>query len=89
MTLVVCSARTSGRSRRVEAFLAQVLQRRHNHDTFRVVSIDGDRRPDLLERLAVTELPTFIVAGRGRVEGRLVNPRGCAEIARFLAPWLK
>jgi thioredoxin family protein len=89
ISLVLCSASTSGRSRRAEGFLAQVLQRRRNHDTFRLFSIDADENPELLERLAVTEVPTLLVAVGGRVQARLVNPRGGAEIARFLAPWLK
>lgn len=38
---------SSGRSRRVESFLAQVLQRRRNHDTFQLYRVDCDARPDL------------------------------------------
>jgi hypothetical protein len=89
VTLVVCFAGTSGRSRRADGFLAQILQRRRNHETFRVLRVDAAERPDLLARLAVTELPTLVVVARKRVVGRLVNPRGCAEIASFLGPWLR
>ena len=89
VTLVVCFAGTSGRSRRADGFLAQILQRRRNHDTFRVLRVDAEEHPDVLARLAVTELPTLLVVARKRVVARLVNPRGCAEIASFLAPWLR
>jgi hypothetical protein len=72
----------------VEGFLAQVLQRRRNHGTFRVVFVDGEERPDLLERFAVKELPTLVVVEGHVVRARLERPRGCREIERALAPWL-
>jgi thioredoxin-like negative regulator of GroEL len=80
---------TSGPSRRAEGFLAQVLQRRANHATFRLLRIDADRRPDLLERLHVAELPTLLVIDDGRVCGRLARPTGCTQISELLDPWLK
>ena len=36
----------SGRSRRADGFLAQVLQHRRNHDTFRLYRIDVTKHPD-------------------------------------------
>ena len=80
---------TSGSSRRVDGFLAQVLQRRANHSTFRLIRIDGQERPDLMKRLHVTDLPTLLVLDRGRVRGRLTTPSGCRQITHLLAPWLK
>ncbi len=80
---------TSGRCRRTEGFLAQVLQRRRNHDTFRVRRVLADERVDLVERFRVERLPTLLVADENVVRGRLVEPRGCEEIQSFLAPWLK
>ncbi|HEY2741611.1 MAG TPA: thioredoxin family protein [Gaiellaceae bacterium] len=80
---------TSGPSRRAEGFLAQVLQRRANHSSFQLVRVDADQRPDLVERLRVTEIPTLLVVAEGRVRGRIVKPSGCAEISKSLAPWLK
>jgi len=79
----------SGVSRRVEGFLAQVLQRRRNHDTFQLLRVDAERRPDLVERLRVTELPTLLLIEEKRVRGRLVKPSGCRAISEFLSPWLK
>jgi thioredoxin-like negative regulator of GroEL len=80
---------TSGPSRRAEGYLAQVLQRRANHDTFRLSRINASKRPDLVERLRVSELPALLVVADRRIQARLVRPRGCAEITRFLSPWLK
>src|SRR5436305_9565266 len=46
--LVYFHSKTSGRSRRVEGYLAQVLQRRRNHDTFKVYAVAQAERPDLI-----------------------------------------
>jgi hypothetical protein len=48
--LVFFHSRVSGRSRRVEGYLAQVLQRRRNHTTFAYYAVAQEERPDLLER---------------------------------------
>jgi hypothetical protein len=80
---------TSGLTRRVDGFLAQVLQRRGNHSTFVLHRIDVDQRPDLVERLRVTELPALVVVTDGRVRARLSKPTGCTQISALLAPWLK
>jgi thioredoxin-like negative regulator of GroEL len=78
----------SGHCRRVEGFLAQVLQRRKNHGTFRLYRVDELERPDLVERFKVMTLPTLVVVEDKQVQARLERPRGCREIERFLAPWL-
>jgi thioredoxin-like negative regulator of GroEL len=79
----------SGKSRRADGYLAQVLQRRRNHDTFQLVRVDVDKRPDLATRFRVTETPTLIVVAGDRTHSRLVNPTGCHQITRLLRPWLK
>ena len=79
---------TSGVSRRVEGFVAQVLQRRHNHQSFVLRRIDADQNPDLAERFRVDQLPTLIVVADKQVQARIEAPRGCAEITRALARWL-
>jgi thioredoxin-like negative regulator of GroEL len=86
--LVFFHSLLSGNCRRVEGFLAQVLQRRHNHGTFRLLPVAREERPDLLRRFKVEELPTLVVVEDNAVVGRLARPRGCGEIERFLAPWL-
>jgi thioredoxin-like negative regulator of GroEL len=80
---------TSGRCRRAEAYLAQVLQRRRNHQTFRVRRVCADERRDLAERFRIERVPTLLVADQRVVRAKLVEPRGCEEIQTFLAPWLK
>ena len=50
-SLVFFYSSRSGASRRVEGFLAQVLQRRRNHDTFRIYRVDDVERPDLVKQL--------------------------------------
>src|SRR5919112_5215235 len=86
--LIFFTSAVSGQCRRVEGFLAQVLQRRRNHGTFRVVSVNAEERPDLVARFGVTELPTLVVVTDREVRARLERPRGCKEIERLLAPWL-
>ena len=87
--LVFFHSSVSGACRRAEAFLAQVLQRRRNHETFSVRFVAQESRPDLLERFRVDVTPTLVVVDGKKVRGRLVEPRGCHEIQTFLAPWLK
>jgi thioredoxin-like negative regulator of GroEL len=87
--LVFVHSPLSGRCRRAEGYLAQVLQRRRNHETFRVQRLDAERRPDLVERFRVGTLPTILVVEQKVLRGRLENPRGCRDIAEFLEPWLR
>ena len=86
--LVFFHSSVSGQCRRVEGFLAQVLQRRKNHGTFRLYRVDEQERPDLVERFGIVTLPTLVVVEDRRVKARLERPRGCREIEGFLAPWL-
>jgi thioredoxin-like negative regulator of GroEL len=73
----------------VEGFLAQVCQRRRNHDTFELVRVSVDRRPDLAERFRVEKVPTLLVVESKRVKRRIVAPRGCRELEEQLRPWLR
>ena len=86
--LVFVHSELSGRCRRAEGYLAQVLQRRRNHETFRLQRLDAGARPDLAERFRITSLPTILVVEEKVVRGRLEEPRGCRDIAAFLEPWL-
>jgi thioredoxin-like negative regulator of GroEL len=78
----------SGHCRRVEGFLAQVLQHRRNHGTFKLVPVAEEARPDLLKRFKIDTVPTLVVVEGRSVAGRLERPRGCRDIEGFLAPWL-
>jgi hypothetical protein len=79
----------SGRCRRVEGFIAQVLQRRRNHDTFELVRVPVDKRPDIAERFGIDEVPTICVVEERKLRKRIVAPRGCRELERELDPWLR
>ena len=87
--LVFVHSRSSGRCRRVEGYLAQVLQRRRNHDTFKLYRVPVEERSDLVRRFGVDTLPTILVVENKVVAARIVAPRGCREIEAALAPWLK
>jgi thioredoxin-like negative regulator of GroEL len=86
--LVFFHSTLSGHCRRVEGFLAQVLQRRRNHGTFQLYRVASEERPDLVERFAVDTMPTLVVVEGRHVQARLERPRGCRDIEAFLAPWL-
>jgi len=87
--LVFFHTASSGRCRRVEGFLAQVLQRRANHETFDVYRVDVEKENELVERFQIGSVPTLVVVEMKRVTGRLESPRGCQDIERLLAPWLR
>jgi thioredoxin-like negative regulator of GroEL len=87
--LVFFYSERSGRSRRVEGFLAQVLQRRHNHETFELVRVSVERHPELAARFQVTEFPTICIVEGRKLRKRVVNPRGCRQLEAELAEWLR
>jgi len=86
--LVFFHSKLCGRCRRVEGFIAQVLQRRKNHGTFVLHQVDIDERSDLVERFRIEEVPTLLIVADRRVHGRLTHPRGCRDIEDMLKPWL-
>src|SRR5947208_16052892 len=86
--LVFFHSSVSGNCRRVEGFLAQVLQRRRNHGTFKLYRVAKEERPDLVERFGVESFPTLVVVESKRIQARLERPRGCREIETLRPPWL-
>ena len=86
--LVFFYSHRSGRCRRVEGFIAQVLQRRRTHDTFDLVRVSVDRRPDLAAKFLVGEVPTICVVEGRKLRRRIIVPRGCRELEEQLEPWL-
>ena len=73
-----------GRCRRVEGFIAQGLQRRHNHESFELVRVSVDRRPDLAEKFRIEQVPTICVAP----DGSCAKPSSHrAELARLSGSW--
>lgn len=87
--LLLFAARTSGQSRRVEGFIAHVLQRRHNHDSFRFRIVLEEDRPDLFERFHVEQVPTIVVIDGKRVRRRLDGYVKPHQVEALLQPWLK
>ena len=78
-----------GKARRVEGFIAQILQRRRNHETFLVHRLEMTERADLAKRLRVTASPSLVVVDGNKVRGRLEKPHNAVEIQSLLAPWLR
>ena len=78
----------SGRCRRVEGFIAQVLQRRQNHDTFNLMRVSIDRRPDLAEKFRIETVPTICVVEGRKLRRTIVAPRGYRELEQELQSWL-
>jgi thioredoxin-like negative regulator of GroEL len=87
--LVFFYSNVSGRCRRVDGYLSQVLQRRKNHETFKLYRVAQEQRPDLVERFCVDDLPTLLVVQNKLVRGRLARPRTSQDIESFLSPWLQ
>lgn len=82
-------APTDGHARRAEGFLAQVLQRRRNHQRFVIHRINVTERHDLVERFGVSDPPALVVVTDRTIRGRLERPTGAIEITEFLKPWLR
>ena len=79
----------SGECRRAEALVAQVLQRRRNHDTFQLVRVSVEARPELAREYDVRDVPAVLVLDDGRVAAKLVALRYSQEIEAALRPWLR
>ncbi|HZP71897.1 MAG TPA: thioredoxin family protein [Gaiellaceae bacterium] len=88
-TLLIFESERSGQCRRLHGYLAQVLQRNANQDTFRIVSVDVDARPDLAARFRATTVPTLMIVESNKVRRRLVGPSRPRELRAFLEPWLR
>jgi len=86
--LVLFFSPRSGRCRRVECFIAQVLQRRRNHDTFELVRVPIDERPDIAEKFGIDEVPSICIVEDRKLRKRIVAPRGCRELEMELSAWL-
>jgi hypothetical protein len=79
----------SGQCRRAEALVAQVLQRRRNHDTFELVRVSIDARPELAQEYEVEEIPAVVVVDGGRVAAKLLSLQFSHEVEAALHPWLR
>src|SRR5437763_12389370 len=86
--LVFFHSSVSGHCRRVEGFLAQVLQRRRNHGTFKVLHVAEEERPDLLERIEIGSLQNLVEVVGNTMCGRIERPTGCHDIEWSFVPLL-
>jgi thioredoxin-like negative regulator of GroEL len=80
---------TSGRCRRVDGFLAQVLQRHGNHRRFRLVRVPIEEHDRIALYFGVSEVPTLIVVEKGRIAARIDSPTGSRAIEASLSQWLR
>lgn len=87
--LIFFYSNASGPCRRTEGYLAQVLQRRHNHETFDLTRVSVDRHPELATRFRVDLVPTILVVQDRKVRKRIVAPKGPRLLASLLQPWLR
>ena len=86
--LLLFAEYTSGQSRRMDGFVAHVLQRRHNHGSFRYRIVLREQRPDLFERFHVEDAPTLVIVDEGAVQARLTGYHRPSDVEKLLAPWL-
>jgi thioredoxin-like negative regulator of GroEL len=87
--LIFFGSATSGPSRRMEAFIDQVLQAHRNHQTFRRRKVDIDRHPDLAERFGIHRAPTIVVVDGDRVARRIEGRVGVDALRSELSDWLR
>ncbi len=87
--LLFFSSPTSGRCRRVEGYLAQVLQSRRNHTTFVLRQVDYDAHLELGRSYGIKQPPALVVVEGTTMRARLEEPQGCVVIQSMLAPWLR
>lgn len=86
LTLVFVGRRQSGVSRRMESLVAwvKVTQKKR----LRVVQVDADRHPRLVNQLAVTEVPALLLLEDRRVVGRLEGRVTGSQIDELIWPHL-
>jgi thioredoxin 1 len=85
--LLFFTAATSGPARRMESLLAHLA--RKERARLRISRIDVDESPELVERLAVTEVPTLVLVKDRRPVARLEGRVSAPQIERMLAPHLE
>lgn len=66
-----------------------MLQRRANHSTFKLYTVDVDEQPKLATHFKVSDTPVLVVVEGKQVRATLDQPKHANEIEAFLAPWLQ
>lgn len=87
--LLLFASRSSGPSRKMDGFIAHVIQRRHNHDSFRFRVILQEDRADLFTRFGIDDVPTVLVVHGQRVAARMDGLHPPPVVEDLLAPWLR
>jgi thioredoxin-like negative regulator of GroEL len=84
--LVFVSRRQDGASRRMQSLVAwvKVTQKKR----LRVVEIDADSSPTLVDRLSVTTVPSLVLIKDRRVVGRLEGRATGRQIDDLIRPYL-
>ena len=84
--LVFFSSQRSGPSRRMESLVAHIA--RKERQRLRVIQVDVDQRADLVEKLAVQDVPTLVLVvdrkAVARLDGRASAPKIEAMLERTI-----
>ena len=85
-TLVFVSGRRSGASRKMESLVAwvKVTQKKR----LRVVDVDADRSPELIDHHGVRKIPSLLVLEDGQVVDRLEGRATGRQIEALIRPHL-
>ena len=83
--LFFTSAR-SGPGRRMESLLAHLARKERGR--LHISRVDADAAPQLMERLAVTEIPTLVLLLGGKPVARIDGRASAPRIERMLAEHL-
>ena len=86
-TLIFLSQQTSGPSRRMESLVAwvRVTQKKR----LRVVDVDADVNPAVVEKLGVTRIPALVLVEDGAVVGKLEGRVKGQEIEDLISGVIK
>ena len=80
--LVFFTSARSGPARRMESVLAHIARKERGY--FRVMRVDVDAHPELVERFRVEVVPTLVLVRERRVVGRLEGRVSAPRIGRLL-----
>ena len=85
-TLLFLSQRSSGPSRRMESLVAwvKVTQKKR----LRVIDLDADENPSVVENLDVAKIPALVLIKDGRILGRIEGRATGRQIDDLIRPHL-
>ncbi len=84
--LVFFTTTQSGPARRMESLLAHLARKERSR--LRVSRIDAETRPEIAEKLSVTEIPTLVLVKDRRPVARLEGRVSAPQIERMVEPHL-